>query len=375
MPFDRPTGARKRIAVIGAGISGMGAAHALATDHHVTLYEAEPRLGGHARTRLAGPNRDTPVDTGFIVFNHANYPNLVRLFDELGVETVPSNMSFGTSFGGGRLEYALHSLDALFAQRRNAVNPKFLRMVRDILHFNKHGLAAARDTTLTVGELISKLGLSTYFRDHYLTPFSGAIWSTPKSRILDFPADALLRFFDNHALLNTHGQHQWYTVAGGSAAASQAVAAAASAGLCNANGFARPRRPCGTPRPRNRAQTVDHSCWRCSPVGTSTMRRLISRKKCAWCAASMPMCAATAASSAPCDTRTVSVQPSSSGALPAASTAATITSASESVRSSAVSGAASGPPAGAASTMSMSACLWVAAGASPRGCECTCATS
>ena len=218
MPFDRPTGAPKRVAVIGAGISGMGAAHALGLDHHVTLYEAEPRLGGHARTRLVGPNRDTPVDTGFIVFNHANYPNLVRLFEALGVETVPSNMSFGASFGGGRLEYALHSLDALFAQRRNAVNPKFLRMVRDILHFNKHGLAAAKDTSLTVGELISKLGLSTYFRDYYLTPFSGAIWSTPKSRILDFPADALLRFFDNHALLNTYGQHQWYTVAGGSAA-------------------------------------------------------------------------------------------------------------------------------------------------------------
>ncbi|RYH01550.1 FAD-dependent oxidoreductase [Salipiger sp. IMCC34102] len=217
MPFDRPIGATRRVAVIGAGISGMGAAYALATDHRVVLFEAEPRLGGHARTRMAGPDRDTPVDTGFIVYNRANYPNLVQLFDDLGVETVPSNMSFGASFAGGRLEYALHSLDALFAQRRNAVNPKFLRMVRDILHFNKYGLAAAKGGSLTVGELIAKLGLSDYFRDHYLTPFSGAIWSTPKARILDFPADALLRFFDNHALLGTYGQHQWYTVAGGSA--------------------------------------------------------------------------------------------------------------------------------------------------------------
>ncbi|MBS1301913.1 FAD-dependent oxidoreductase [Loktanella sp. SALINAS62] len=216
MPKDIPTFGSRKVAVIGAGISGMGAAYALAADHDVTLFEAEPRLGGHARTRLAGPDHDTPVDTGFIVFNHANYPHLVRLFADLDVQTVPSNMSFGASFDGGRLEYALHSLDALFAQRRNTANPRFLRMVRDILHFNKHGLAAAQDTKLTVGELMAKLGLSNYFRDHYLTPFSGAIWSTPKEKINDFPAHALLQFFENHALLNTNGQHQWFTVAGGS---------------------------------------------------------------------------------------------------------------------------------------------------------------
>ncbi|SEP56144.1 hypothetical protein SAMN05428995_10166 [Loktanella sp. DSM 29012] len=216
MSLPRISPTPRRIAVIGAGISGMGAAHALARDHHVTLFEAAKRLGGHARTRMAGPQADTPVDTGFIVFNHANYPNLVGLFDELGVDTVESNMSFGASFDGGRMEYALHSLDALFAQRRNAANPKFLRMVRDILHFNKHGMAAAQDTSLTIAGLLKKLRLSDYFRDHYLTPFSGAIWSTPKEKILDFPAHALLTFFDNHALLNTTGQHQWYTVAGGS---------------------------------------------------------------------------------------------------------------------------------------------------------------
>jgi predicted NAD/FAD-binding protein len=125
-------------------------------------------------------------------------------------------MSFGASFDGGRLEYALTSLDALFAQRRNAANPYFLRMIRDVLHFNKHGLAACQDTDLTIGGLMKQLGLSDYFRDHYLLPFSGAIWSTPKEKILDFPAYALLKFFDNHALLGATGQHQWYTVEGGS---------------------------------------------------------------------------------------------------------------------------------------------------------------
>ncbi|UTH44557.1 NAD(P)/FAD-dependent oxidoreductase [Loktanella salsilacus] len=216
MPFETSTNLPRKIAVIGAGISGMGAAHALARDHRVVLFEAGNRLGGHARTRMAGPQKDTPVDTGFIVFNYANYPHLTALFDHLSVPVVKSNMSFGASFDGGRLEYALTSLDALFAQRRNAANPYFLRMIRDVLHFNKHGLAACQDTDLTIGGLMKQLGLSDYFRDHYLLPFSGAIWSTPKEKILDFPAYALLKFFDNHALLGATGQHQWYTVDGGS---------------------------------------------------------------------------------------------------------------------------------------------------------------
>lgn len=216
MSFDAPAHAPRKIAVIGAGISGMGAAHMLGRNNAVTLFEAGARLGGHARTRMAGPNADTPVDTGFIVFNYANYPHLTALFDELNVPVVKSNMSFGASFDGGRLEYGLAGLDAIFAQRRNAVNPRFLRMIRDILHFNKHGLAASADETLTIGGLLTKLGLSDYFRDHYLLPFSGAIWSTPKEKIMDFPAHAMMKFFDNHALLSATGQHQWYTVQGGS---------------------------------------------------------------------------------------------------------------------------------------------------------------
>jgi hypothetical protein len=217
MPFETITAVRRKIAVIGAGISGMGAAHALAKDHSVVLFEGGARLGGHARTRMAGRTQDQPVDTGFIVLNKANYPHLVKLFTDLDVPICESNMSFGASFRGGAMEYGLESFDALFATRRNVVNPKFLRMVRDILHFNKHGLQASlADPTLTVGGLLAQLGLSEYFAAHYLLPFSGAIWSTPKEKIRDFPAHALLRFFDNHALLGVTGQHQWYTVEGGS---------------------------------------------------------------------------------------------------------------------------------------------------------------
>ncbi|MEM6341413.1 MAG: FAD-dependent oxidoreductase, partial [Pseudomonadota bacterium] len=120
MPFEQSVGARAKIAVVGGGISGMGAAFALSNSHDITLYEAEPRLGGHARTILAGKRGDQPVDTGFIVFNYANYPEMADLFARLDVPVTKSNMSFGASIGGGKLEYGLASLDALFAQRRNA---------------------------------------------------------------------------------------------------------------------------------------------------------------------------------------------------------------------------------------------------------------
>lgn len=217
MPFELPPAAPKRIAVIGAGISGMGAAHLLGDEHLVTLFESEPRLGGHARTIVAGKRGDQPVDTGFLVFNYANYPRMAGLFDELDVPVVKSNMSFGASIDGGRIEYGLASLDALFAQRRNTLNPKFLRMVRDIFRFNKQALHIANeDRTRTVGEFLSVMGTGDWFRDNYLLPLSGAIWSTPTEKIMDFPAHAMIQFFENHALMNTTGQHQWYTVDGGS---------------------------------------------------------------------------------------------------------------------------------------------------------------
>ncbi len=216
MPFETPGNAPRRIAVIGGGISGMAAAHLLADTNSVVLFEAEGRLGGHARTVLAGKRGDQPVDTGFIVFNRVNYPHLVRLFEKLDVPVTESSMSFGASIDGGRVEYGLASLDAIFAQRRNAANPRFLRMIRDILHFNKNAEAAATDPAMTIRELLAVLGTGSYFRDHYITPFSGAIWSTPTAGILDFPAQALVRFFRNHALLGYEGQHQWFTVKGGS---------------------------------------------------------------------------------------------------------------------------------------------------------------
>ncbi|MDG1999885.1 MAG: FAD-dependent oxidoreductase [Amylibacter sp.] len=216
MPFEYAPGAPLKIAVIGAGISGMGAAHALAKAHKVTLYESENRLGGHARTVMAGKNGDQPVDTGFIVFNYANYPRLAALFNELDVPIAKSNMSFGVSADGGRIEYALNNLAALFAQRRNLVNPKFINMLIDIMRFNAKALKIAQDPNVTLGELMQRLKMGEWFKKYYLLPFSGAIWSTPLEQMLSFPAQALLRFFDNHNLLGVYGQHQWYTVEGGS---------------------------------------------------------------------------------------------------------------------------------------------------------------
>ncbi|MFN4202278.1 MAG: NAD(P)/FAD-dependent oxidoreductase [Tabrizicola sp.] len=216
MPFEQFGPAPRRIAVIGGGISGMAAAHLLADRNSVVLFESEPRLGGHARTVIAGKRKDQPVDTGFIVFNRVNYPHLVRLFEKLAVPVTESCMSFGASIRGGALEYGLASLDTIFAQRRNAFNPRFLRMLTDILHFNRNAEAVANDPAMTIGELLARLGTGAWFRDHYITPFSGAIWSTPTRGILDFPAQALVRFFRNHALMDYDGQHQWYTVKGGS---------------------------------------------------------------------------------------------------------------------------------------------------------------
>ena len=216
MPFETLGQAPRRIAVIGGGISGMAAAHLLADRHSVVLLEADPRLGGHARTVLAGKRKDQPVDTGFIVFNRVNYPHLVRLFEKLGVPTAESTMSFGASIRGGALEYGLASVDTIFAQRKNAFSPRFLQMLSDILHFNRNAEAVANDPAMTIRDLLDRLGTGAWFRDHYITPFSGAIWSTPTAGILDFPAEPLVRFFRNHALLDVNGQHQWYTVKGGS---------------------------------------------------------------------------------------------------------------------------------------------------------------
>jgi len=216
MSFDAQPISPQRVAIVGGGISGLAAAYLLAPHHAVTLYEAAPRLGGHARTVMAGCNGDQPVDTGFIVFNYANYPHLTRMFMDLDVPVKPSDMSFGASIDNGRVEYALRNLRGLIGQRRNLVRPGFLRMVRDITTFNAQAEAAATDDSMTTGDLVAKLGLGAWFQRYYLLPICGAIWSTPPAEIADFPARALVRFFRNHALLSAGGQHQWWTVDGGS---------------------------------------------------------------------------------------------------------------------------------------------------------------
>ena len=215
MPYERLGSDPRRVAVIGGGISGMAAAHLLAQSHAVVLYEAEGRLGGHARTVLAGKRGDQPVDTGFIVFNRVNYPNMLDLFARLEVPVAPSDMSFAASIRGGWLEYGLKTLDSTFAQRANIARPAFLGLLRDIFRFNARALATVQPG-MTISDLLTAVGTGDWFRDHYLLPLSGAIWSTPKEAILEFPADAMLRFFQNHALLQVTKQHDWFTVKGGS---------------------------------------------------------------------------------------------------------------------------------------------------------------
>ncbi|MEM6657557.1 MAG: FAD-dependent oxidoreductase [Pseudomonadota bacterium] len=216
--FDETRGVRKKIAIVGAGISGLSAAYYLSEDHDITVYEAEPRLGGHARTVIAGKNGDQPVDTGFIVFNYATYPHLTKLFDELGVPVVKSEMSFGATIDNGRIEYGLNNLRTLTAQKRNLMRPSYYKMIADILRFSKEAPEAALDDDTTIGELVDQLGLGHWFRHNYLMPMCGAIWSTPDELVNQFPARSLVQFFRNHALLagDRANQHQWYSVKGGS---------------------------------------------------------------------------------------------------------------------------------------------------------------
>ncbi|MGR3762166.1 NAD(P)/FAD-dependent oxidoreductase [Roseobacteraceae bacterium NS-SX3] len=216
MSFDTPPQPRQRIAIVGGGISGLAAAWLLSPRHQVTLFEAAPRLGGHARTVMAGRRGDQPVDTGFIVFNHVTYPHLTAMFRELGVPVEKSQMTFGATIGDGQIEYALHSLPGLFGQRRNLTRPAFFRMLRDILRFNAKAVQAAGSDSVTIGELVQDLKLGDWFQRYYLMPICGAIWSTPPEEIRSFPARSLVQFFLNHALLSATKDHQWWTVKGGS---------------------------------------------------------------------------------------------------------------------------------------------------------------
>jgi predicted NAD/FAD-binding protein len=212
-----------RIAVIGAGISGLGCAHALGREHQVTLYEAAPRLGGHTNTidvTLDGVT--AAVDTGFIVYNERTYPRLIALFAEMGVPTAKSDMSFGVSVAhkGRTLEWAGSNLDTVFAQRRNLASPAFLGMVRDILRFNRDATAiaaAGSDGTerRSLGEWLDAGGYGRAFRDWYLLPMAAAIWSCPTATMLRYPAATFIRFCHNHGLLQVENRPQWFTVRGG----------------------------------------------------------------------------------------------------------------------------------------------------------------
>ncbi|MGX1786985.1 NAD(P)/FAD-dependent oxidoreductase [Bosea sp. NPDC055332] len=212
----------QRIAVIGAGISGLSAAWLLGQAHDVVLIEAEPRLGGHANTVLVpGSNgSETPVDTGFIVYNEKTYPNFVALLDHLGVATQPTEMSFAVSFDGGRLEYSGTGLAGLFAQRRNLVSPRFWAMLQGLVRFYRDATRDARAGSadaMTLGEYLAAGGYGSAFRDDHLLPMAAAIWSAPCSEILSYPVQAFLRFHHNHGLLQLTDRPLWHTVTGGSA--------------------------------------------------------------------------------------------------------------------------------------------------------------
>ena len=214
-----------RIAVVGTGISGNAAAWALAARHQVTVYEKDLRAGGHSHTvEIDYGGRRIAVDTGFIVYNEHNYPELTALFDHLGVETVASDMSFSVSADGGRFEWCGRGrtlgeiLDGVFAQRSNLMSPSFVWMLREMARFNRvsvDDLAAGRLAGLTLGEYLATRRFSGRLVHDYLVPMGAAIWSTPVDRMLEFPAENFVAFFDNHRLLH-HDRPVWRTVKGGS---------------------------------------------------------------------------------------------------------------------------------------------------------------
>ena len=210
----------KTIAVIGAGISGITAAWLLSRRHNVTLIEKEPQLGGHAHTCFinSGPDTGTPIDMGFIVLNDRTYPTLLALFDQWQVNIQNSDMSFGFEDKASGFFYSSDFPKGMFARKRNLLSITFWNIIRDLLRFNKiafkelkHGIDG-----ITLGCFLKKYKFSKAFINYHIVPVSSAVWSTPFESILDFPAESILRFYDNHGLLDLGNRPQWYTVAGGS---------------------------------------------------------------------------------------------------------------------------------------------------------------
>ena len=215
----------KKIAIIGSGISGLSSAYRLVqAGHVVTLIEANDYFGGHTHTvDVTLDGLTYGVDTGFLVFNHNTYPNLVKLFAELDIVTVATDMSFSVKvpLKGRNLEWSGDNLNTVFAQRRNLLNPRFLRMLREILRFNEETTALAANHQhaeygLSLGDYLKRHDYSAEFRDWYLLPMAGCIWSCPTAQMLAFPLTTFVRFCHNHGLLQVNDRPQWHTVKGGS---------------------------------------------------------------------------------------------------------------------------------------------------------------
>lgn len=220
VPFARSQ-SRRKVAVIGTGVSGAAAAWALRDVADVTVFEAAERLGGHTATvDVDYDGVHIPVDTGFIVYNELNYPELTQLFRHLDVATHASDMGFALSLDGGRLEWCGKNLRTIFTQKRNFFSPGFLWMLREILRFNRI-CVADRDSGWighsTIGDYLARRRFSATFRENYLIPMAAAVWSTPRAQMLDYPASAFITFFQNHRLLHADRDRPiWRTVTGGS---------------------------------------------------------------------------------------------------------------------------------------------------------------
>lgn len=208
-----------KIAVIGSGISGLSASWLLAKKHDVKLFEKSPTIGGHSNTKfVATPKGNIPVDTGFIIYNEKNYPNLTALFNHLNVETTASTMSFSYSLNNGKYEYSGNGLKGLFGQRSNFLNPSHWRMVRDILRFFKDAKTRiiSHPEDVQLDDFLKSEGYSNSFMEDHILPMAGAIWSAPGETIRKFPAKSFIDFYANHGLLQRKNRPKWRSVKGGS---------------------------------------------------------------------------------------------------------------------------------------------------------------